>query len=75
MNWLYKQCHDKTPDISMFRTCILPNTLWPLLPSELMYLYMIMIDTVKPPHEVTSIKQSPVLKGHLFSCPVIEHFI
>ena len=25
-----------------------------------------MNNTVKPAHEVTSIKQSPVLKGHLF---------
>jgi len=30
--------------------------------------------TAKPAHVVTSIKQSPVLKGHLFF-PVIEHFI
>ena len=29
-------------------------------------------NTVKPVHVVTSIKQSPVVKGHLFSCPVIE---
>ena len=28
--------------------------------------------TVKPAHMVTSIKQSPVLKGHFFLCPVIE---
>ena len=28
--------------------------------------------TVKPAHVVTSIKQSAVLKGQLFSCPVIE---
>jgi hypothetical protein len=43
------------------------------------------LNTVKPAHVVTSIKQSPVLiepllSGHLyykvtFSCPVIEHFI
>ena len=31
--------------------------------------------TVKPAHTVTSIKQSPVLKGHHFSCPVIYNFI
>jgi hypothetical protein len=31
--------------------------------------------TVKPAHVVTSIKQSSVLKDHLFSCPVIENFI
>jgi len=30
-------------------------------------------DTVKPAYEVTSIKQSPVLKCHL--CLVIENFI
>jgi len=30
--------------------------------------------TVKPALVVTSIKQSPALKGHLF-CPVIEKFI
>ena len=30
---------------------------------------------VKPAHMVTSIKQSPVLKGSPFSCPVIENFI
>ena len=36
--------------------------------------YLIFISTVKPAHVVTSIKQSPVLKGHLF-CPVIENFI
>ena len=28
--------------------------------------YYQMLSTVKPAHEVTSIKQSPVLKGHLF---------
>ena len=38
----------------------------PLLSSHLYY-------TVKPAHTVTSIKQSPVLKSHFFSCPVIEH--
>jgi hypothetical protein len=26
-------------------------------------------------HAVTSIKQSPVLKGEPFSCPVMENFI
>jgi hypothetical protein len=32
--------------------------------------------TVKPAHVVTSIKQSPVLKGHLFSNPITkENFI
>ena len=31
--------------------------------------------TVKPGCAVTSTKQSPVLKGHLFSCLVIENFI
>jgi hypothetical protein len=31
--------------------------------------------TVKPAHVVTSIKQSPVLKGHLFLVLVIENFI
>jgi hypothetical protein len=31
--------------------------------------------TIKPAHEVTSIKRSPVLKGHFFSCPVMENFI
>ena len=31
--------------------------------------------TVKHAHAVTSIKQSPVLKGHLFLYPVIENFI
>ena len=31
--------------------------------------------TVKPAHVTTSIMQSPVLKGHFFSSPVIEHFI
>ena len=59
----------------MFPTCILPYTLWLFLPTEFMYLYMILIDTVKPAHAVTSIKQSPVFKGHLFSCPAIEHYI
>ena len=29
--------------------------------------------TVKPVHEVTSIKQSPVFKGHPFSNPIIEN--
>ena len=33
------------------------------------------IHTVKLDHVVTSIDQSPVLKGHLFSCSVIENFI
>jgi hypothetical protein len=34
------------------------------------------ITAVKPAHAVTSIKQSPVFKGHLFlSYPVIENFI
>jgi len=33
------------------------------------------ISTIKLVHVVTSIKQSPVLKGHLFSYPVIENFI
>jgi len=31
--------------------------------------------TVKSDDAVTSIKQSPVLKGHIFCCPVIENFI
>jgi hypothetical protein len=31
--------------------------------------------TVKPAHEITYIKQSPVLKGQICSCPVIENFI
>jgi hypothetical protein len=29
--------------------------------------------TVKPAHEITYIKQSPVLKGQICSCPVIEN--
>ena len=29
---------------------------------------------VKPVHVVISIKQPPMLKGHPFSCPVIEDF-
>jgi hypothetical protein len=33
------------------------------------------VSTVKPAHVVTSIKQSPVLKGHLFLVPVIENVI
>jgi hypothetical protein len=33
------------------------------------------VGTVKPTHVVTSIKQSPVLKGHLFLVPVIENVI
>ena len=33
------------------------------------------INTIKPAHMVTSIKQSPVLKGDYFSCSVIENFI
>lgn len=31
--------------------------------------------TNKPAHTVTSIKESPVIKGHLFSCPVVEHLL
>ena len=31
--------------------------------------------TAKPAHKVTSIKQSPALKGHRFICPIIEIFI
>ena len=31
------------------------------------------IDIVKPAHAVTSIKQSPVLKGHIF-CPFLYMF-
>ena len=31
--------------------------------------------TVKHVHEVTSIEQSPILKGHPFFCPVIVNFI
>ena len=33
------------------------------------------LHTVKPAHAVTSIKESPVLKRHFFSCPVIENLI
>ena len=31
--------------------------------------------TVKPAYVVTSIKQSPVLKGHFFSCLVTDNLI
>ena len=33
------------------------------------------VNTVKPVDEVTSIKQSLVLKGQIVSYPAIEHFI
>jgi hypothetical protein len=34
------------------------------------------VNTVKSAQEVTSIKQSPVLKDQsIFSCPVIDNFI
>ena len=36
------------------------------IPEDFMQAYEENIYTVKPAHEVTSIKQSPVLKGHLF---------
>ena len=32
-------------------------------------------NTVKLAHVITSVKQSPVLRGHLFSYSVIENFI
>jgi len=31
--------------------------------------------TIKPAHAITSIMQAAVLKGHRFSCPIIENFI
>jgi hypothetical protein len=35
----------------------------------------ILAKQIKSTHAITSIKQSPVFKGHLFNCPVIEDFI
>jgi hypothetical protein len=46
------------------------NGVHPLIPVKVSQTH-----TVKPARAVTSIKQSPVLKGHIFSCPVVEHFI
>jgi len=31
--------------------------------------------TIKPARAITSIMQSAVLKGHRFTCPIIENFI
>ena len=39
------------------------------------YIYCIYMYTVKHAQAVTSIKQSPVLKGDFFSRSVIENFI
>ena len=43
--------------------------LWCIVKLFLLY------NTVKPVHPVNSVKQSPVLKGHIFICPDIENFI
>ena len=43
--------------------------LWCILKLFLLY------NTVKPVHPVNSVKQLPVLKGHIFICPDIENFI
>jgi len=35
----------------------------------------LLLYTVKPTRVVTYINQSPVLKGHIFTCLVIENFL